>query len=62
MVYYECCKGSITQFQFHTGSIKRALQDSISAKNTLDMFSGTTEALDAAEVELQGDIDHFLHS
>jgi len=38
----------------------RALQDSISEKMTIDMFDGTTEALDAAEVELQGDIDQYL--
>lgn len=38
----------------------QALQSSISEKNTIDMFKGTTEPLDAAEVELQTDIDIFL--
>ena len=36
------------------------LQNSISEKMTLDMFTGTTEPLDAGEVELQTNIDAFL--
>ncbi len=36
------------------------LQGSISEKNTLDMFTGQTRALDAAEVEFQADVDLFF--
>lgn len=56
-------QGALEKFLARKGwnlSRVRALQESISAKSTIDMFSGETEALDAGEVELQGDIDHFL--
>lgn len=36
------------------------LQESISAKATIDMFTKTRTALDAAEVELQRDIEVYL--
>ena len=36
------------------------LQESISAKSTLDMFTGETEPLDASERDLQRAIDVYL--
>ena len=38
----------------------KELQESISAKMTVDMFTEQTDRLDAAELELQADIDKFL--